>query len=57
MVLPQIILDQISIAPWRDQHLPREKRELNKQQKRHTAKRAGHPECQRKGEKQSTTEL
>jgi hypothetical protein len=54
MVLPQTTLGQISMAPWTDQPTPRKirKKLKNKQQKqkRHIAKRAGHPEHQRVGE-------
>jgi hypothetical protein len=62
---------QISIAPWTDWPLPREKREKNKLNnkqaaeqknykikfKRHVEKREGHPELQRVGEGHSPLEL
>jgi hypothetical protein len=61
MILPQTTLGQIGIASWTDQPPPRKKKrkKLNKQQqqKRHVAKRAGHPECQRGGEGKSFMEL
>jgi hypothetical protein len=62
MGLLQTTLGQISIAPWTDRPSHREKRrkrKLNKQeqQKRHIAKRAGHPERRRRWEWKSLTEL
>jgi hypothetical protein len=57
MVLLQTILGQISIAPGQTDHHPGKKEKLSnkQQQKRHVAKRVGHPECRRAGEGKSLT--